>query len=60
VALEEAVFSALSKGLNYSVTPAVVPVEAILCGVEKARDALPEETAEEDFVVVVMNFQAVI
>jgi hypothetical protein len=50
--LEEAVCSALSKGLNYAVTPAVVPVDAILCGVEKATGALPEETAKEDFLVV--------
>jgi hypothetical protein len=36
----------LSKGLNYAVTPAVVPVD-ILCGVKKALGALPEEIAEE-------------
>jgi hypothetical protein len=29
------------------VTPAVVPVEDILCGVEKALDVLPEGTTEE-------------
>jgi hypothetical protein len=47
VPLEEADGSALSKGLNYAVAPAVLPVEDILCGVEKAVGALPEETAEE-------------
>jgi hypothetical protein len=35
VVLEEAPCSALSKGLNYAVTLAVVPVEDMLCGVEK-------------------------
>jgi hypothetical protein len=47
IPLEEAACSALSKGLNYAVTPAVLPIEDILCGVEKAVGALPEETAEE-------------
>jgi hypothetical protein len=37
----------LSRRLNYAVVPAIVPVEDILCGVEKAVGALPEETAEE-------------
>jgi hypothetical protein len=58
--LEEAVCSALSKGLNYSVTPAVLHVEAVLCGVERVTTgALPEQTAEDDFLVV-LNVQAVI
>jgi hypothetical protein len=48
VSFEEAACSILSKGLNYAVTLAVVPVEDILRGgVEKAIGALPEETAEE-------------
>jgi hypothetical protein len=47
VPLEESACSALSKGLNYVVALAVLPVEDILCGVEKAVGALPEETAEE-------------
>jgi hypothetical protein len=33
----------LSKGLNYAVAPAVLPVEDILCGLEKAIGNLPEE-----------------
>jgi hypothetical protein len=47
VRLEEAAGSALSKGVNYAVAPAFVPVKDILCGVQKAIGALPEETAEE-------------
>jgi hypothetical protein len=47
VPLEEAACSALSKGLNFAVTPRSVPIKDILCGVEKAIRTLPEETAEE-------------
>jgi hypothetical protein len=47
IPLEEAARSALSKGLNYAVALAVLPVGDILCGVEKEVGALPEETAEE-------------
>jgi hypothetical protein len=47
VLMEEAACSALSKGVNYTVAPAVVPDEATLCGVEKAIGALFEESAEE-------------
>jgi hypothetical protein len=47
VPLEEPACSALSKGLNYAVTSAVVPVENILCGLEKAIGILPEETGKE-------------
>jgi hypothetical protein len=47
VPLEKAACSALSKGLNFAVALASVPVKDILCGVEKAIGALPEETAEE-------------
>jgi hypothetical protein len=43
---KEAARSALSKGLNYAVAPAVLPVEDILCGVERAVGALPEEIAD--------------
>jgi hypothetical protein len=39
--------STLSKGLNFVVAPASFPVKDILCGVEKAIGALPEETAED-------------
>jgi hypothetical protein len=35
------------EGLNFAVAPASVPVKDILCWVEKAIRALPEETAEE-------------
>jgi hypothetical protein len=45
--MEEAACSALSKGLDYVVASAFVPVKDILCGVEKGIGALPEETAEE-------------
>jgi predicted RecA/RadA family phage recombinase len=45
--LEEAACSTLSKGLSFAVAPVSVPVKDILCGVEKAIVALPEETAEE-------------
>jgi hypothetical protein len=44
--MEDTVYSALSKSLNYAVTPVVVPVEDTLYGVEKVIGALPEETAE--------------
>jgi hypothetical protein len=46
---KEAACLALSKGLNYAVTLAVVSVEGILYGVEKVLGALPKETAEEVF-----------
>jgi hypothetical protein len=45
--LEEAACLALSKGLNYIVTPTILLVEDILCGVEKGIAALPEETAKK-------------
>jgi hypothetical protein len=45
--LEEAAYSALSKGLNFAVAPESIPVKDILCGVEKTIMALTEETAEE-------------
>jgi hypothetical protein len=45
--LEVAACLALSKSLNYALTPTILPVEDILCGVEKGIGALPEETAEE-------------
>jgi hypothetical protein len=44
VLLEKAAWLALSKALNYAVTQAVVPVEDILCGMEKATTALPERS----------------
>jgi hypothetical protein len=47
VSLEEAACSPLSKGLNFAVAPASVPVKDILCGVRRALEALPQETAEE-------------
>jgi hypothetical protein len=47
VPLEEAACSALSKGLNYAVTPGRIPAKDVLCGVEKAIGTLPEENAEE-------------
>jgi hypothetical protein len=47
VPLEEVACSALSKGLNFAVAPASLPVKDILCGVEKAIGTLPEETEEE-------------
>jgi hypothetical protein len=43
---DDAVYLALSKGLNYAVTPAVLPIEDI-CRVEQVIGALPEEAAEE-------------
>jgi hypothetical protein len=36
VLLEDTAYSALGKGLNYAVAPAVLPIEDILSGVEKA------------------------
>jgi hypothetical protein len=47
VPLEEAVCSALSKGLNYAVAPGRIPAKNFLCGVEMAIGTLPDETAEE-------------
>jgi hypothetical protein len=44
--MEDAVYLALSKGLNYAVAPALLPVEDI-CRVEQVIGALPEEAAEE-------------
>jgi hypothetical protein len=34
--LEDAAYSALGKGLNYAVSPAVLPTEDFLTGAEKA------------------------
>jgi hypothetical protein len=45
--LEEAACLALSKGLTYAETLAVVPVEDILCEVEIALGALPKEPPKE-------------
>jgi hypothetical protein len=39
VPLEEAAYSALSKGLSFAVAPVSVPIKDILCGVEKAIGA---------------------
>jgi hypothetical protein len=36
VLLEDAAYSALDKGLNYAVSPAVLPTEDFLTGAEKA------------------------
>jgi hypothetical protein len=47
VPLEEAAYSALGKGLNYAVSPVVLPTEDILAGVEKAIGFLSGEVAEE-------------
>jgi hypothetical protein len=47
VLLEKVACLALSKALNYAVTQAVVPVEDILCGMEKVTTVLPVETAEK-------------
>jgi hypothetical protein len=47
VPLEEAAYCALSKGLNYTVAPRFIPINDILCGVEKAIRILPEDSAEE-------------
>jgi hypothetical protein len=45
--LDDAVYSALRKGLNYAVAPTVLPIEDIVTRVEKAIRTLPAETAEE-------------
>ena len=45
--LDDAVYSALWKGLNYAVAPTVFSIKDILTGVEKAIKSLPAETAEE-------------
>lgn len=37
----------LSEGLNYAVIQVVMPVNDVLCGVEKVICAMPKETAEE-------------
>jgi hypothetical protein len=47
VPLEDAANSALSKGLNYAVYLATLPIEDILTDVEKAIVCLPVEAAEE-------------
>jgi hypothetical protein len=47
VPLEDTAYSALSKGLNYAVAPAVLPIEDFLSSVDKAVGSLPQETAEE-------------
>jgi hypothetical protein len=45
--LDDAVYSALQKGLNYTVDPAILPKEDILTGVERAVKSLSVEIAEE-------------
>jgi hypothetical protein len=45
-AMEDAVYLALSKGLNYAVTLAILPIEDI-SRVEQVIGALPEEAPEE-------------
>jgi hypothetical protein len=47
VSLEEAVWSALSKCLNYAVAPRRIPAKDFVCGVEKATLTLPEETVKD-------------
>jgi hypothetical protein len=47
ISLEEAAYSALSKELHYAVSPAGLPIEDILTGVERAIRSLPVEAAEE-------------
>jgi hypothetical protein len=47
IPLEDAAYSALSKGLNYAVSPAALPIEDFLTGVERATRSLPVEAAEE-------------
>jgi hypothetical protein len=47
IPLEDAVYSALSKGLNYAVSPARLPIEDLLTGVERDIRSLPVEAAEE-------------
>jgi hypothetical protein len=44
--MKDAVYLALSKGLNYAVTLAVLPVEDI-CRLEQVIGTLPEEAAEK-------------
>jgi hypothetical protein len=41
IPLEDTAYSALGKGLNYAVSPAVLPIEDFLTGVEKAIVFLP-------------------
>ena len=45
--LDDTVYSALRKGLNYAVAPTVLPIEDILTGAEMAIKTLPAEMAEE-------------
>jgi hypothetical protein len=42
---EDAAYSALSKGLNYAVSRAALPIEDFITGVEKAIVSLPVEAA---------------
>lgn len=45
--LDHAMYSALCKCLNYGVAPAVLPIEDILSGVQKAVKSLPVYVSEE-------------
>jgi hypothetical protein len=45
--IRDAAYSALSKGLNYAVSPAGLPIEDFLTGVERTIRSLPVEAAEE-------------
>jgi hypothetical protein len=44
---EDAAYSPMGKGLNYAVSPAVLPIEDILTDVEKAIVSVPVEAAVE-------------
>jgi hypothetical protein len=45
--MDDALHSALRKGLNYAVTPTAIPIKNILIGVERAVRSLYIDTAEE-------------
>jgi hypothetical protein len=47
ISMEDAAYSALGKGLNNAVSPAVLPIEDFLTGVEEAIVYVPVEAAEE-------------
>jgi hypothetical protein len=47
IPLEDDAYSALSKGLNYAVSLAALPIEDFLTGMEGAISSLPVEAAEE-------------
>ncbi|KAK9707917.1 Bromodomain extra-terminal - transcription regulation [Popillia japonica] len=45
--LSKAAMDVLAKGFNFAISPAHIPVESVICGVESSIQGMNENTAEE-------------